>query len=371
MPAWPVVVFFGSVCVVCFTLPRRTTVCYHANMSVPVSNHKRNHGQFFTVGNPFVLTPFKKWFQSIPSFSGPNSILLEPFAGANDIIRLMREAGYNYPWACYDIDPPAPISQGLVVIQQDTLVNFPKGFEVVVTNPPYLARNSAVRRNLSYPQTRFDDLYKHALDITLAHTPYVAAIIPESFITSGLFHDRLSCVISLTSPMFDDTEHPVCLALFSPAMSLSSSDFQLYDENNLLGHYKELSAVLRPVPSGAIAWKFNDPQGVIGLNGVDNNKQASIFFVQGATIPSTAIKHSSRANTRISGLPSDIDPVALIECANVLLADYRSRTHDMMMTSFKGLRADGRYRRRLDFAAARNLLDHAVAQLRPPQSPGS
>lgn len=339
-------------------------------MSVPVSNHKRTHGQYFTVGNPFVLPAFRNWFQATPALSSPHPTLLEPFAGANNIVRLMREAGYDYSWACYDIDPPAPSSEGFTVHRQDTLANFPSGFDIVITNPPYLARNSAVRRGLPYPQTRYDDLYKHALDITLSHTPWVAAIIPESFITSRLFHDRLAAVISLTSQMFDDTEHPVCLALFSPAQVLSSTDFELYDQDNFLGMYKSLSSVLRPVPSGAVAWKFNDPQGVIGLNGVDNNKRASILFVPGSSIPSSSIKHSSRAKTRISGIPSDIDPAELIECANDLLAQYRVRTHDMMMTSFKGLRSDGRYRRRLDFAAARNLLDHAVAQLRSPKGPG-
>lgn len=343
-------------------------------MSVSVSNHKRAHGQFFTVGNPFVLDPFRAWFEAIPGVAASlkkgaktRPTLLEPFAGANNIVKLLSQAGYIYPWACFDIDPPQAQAEGFPVQQRDTLASFPSGYEVVLTNPPYLARNSAVRRGLAYPDTQYDDLYKHALAITLANVPHVAAIIPESFITAGIFHDRLACVISLTCPMFDDTEHPVCLALFSPVDRLQSCDFQLYDENTILGSYKDLASVLLPVQSGAVRWKFNDPQGSIGLRGVDNNKSASICFIPGAEIPSKDIKHSSRANTRISGLPSDISAATLIDKANELLEHYRTRTHDMMMTSFKGLRADGRYRRRLDFAAARNLLDHAVAQLR--QSP--
>lgn len=347
-------------------------------MSVPVSNHKRTHGQFFTVGNPFVLAPFRAWFEAIPSHlstSGANKgkgkgkgksralTLLEPFAGANNIIRLMSQAGYDYPWACFDIDPPAPVSEGFAVQKLDTLAAFPQGYTVAITNPPYLARNSAVRRKLPYPLTQYDDLYKHALAMTLDNTPFVAAIIPESFITAGLFHDRLHCVISLTCPMFDDTEHPVCLALFSPSEVLGSTDFSMYDEDTFLGKYKELSSVLLPVEHGAVAWKFNDPNGSVGLRGVDSNKSASICFIPGSDIPPSEVKHSSRANTRISGLPPHICPQQLIATANELLKDYRARTHDMMMTSFKGLRADGRYRRRLDFAAARNLLDHAVARL--------
>ena len=47
------------------------------------------------------------------------------------------------------------------------------------------------------------------------------------------------------------------------------------------------------------------------------------------------------------------------EVANELLATYREKTQDVFMTSFKGLRADGKYRRRLDFKTARAILAKA------------
>jgi hypothetical protein len=332
-------------------------------MSLPSSPEKRERGQFFTQGNPFVLAPFRSWFSRIPHAG--QTPLLEPFGGANHIIELMRQAGFDNPWQSFDIDPPAPIAQGVPVQRQDTLVQFPKGFEVVITNPPYLARNSAQRRKISYPETKFDDIYKHALDVMLKNVGYVAAIIPESFVVSGEFRDRLSHSISLTSKMFEDTECPVCLALFVPsAVKPNPQDFELWDEGQLLGRYEEFAKVLAPAPEGnRIKWKFNDPNGEIGLRGVDNHKHPSIRFVRGSEIDPALIKHSSRAVTRISGLSAGMDLDALIQCANAALDDYRLRTHDTLMTPFKGLRQDGRYRRRLDFAAARHLLDKCVKKL--------
>lgn len=338
-------------------------LCYDSLM--PDHSHrkrKRAKGQFFTVGNPFVLTPFRDWFRAIPLIH--QVTLLEPFAGANNIVALMRQAGYDNAWACFDIDPPAARSHGQQVVRRDTFKRCPKGYQVAITNPPYLARHSASRHKLPYPDIEHDDLYKHALEVLLTRVPYVAAIVPESFINAGLFHDRLHSVVTLTTPMFEDTDHPVCLALFSPRTSPLDSDFILFSDNARLGNYQELSSVLRPLEAGAIPWKFNDPQGQVGLRGVDNARTASIAFVPGHTIPSSEIKHASRLITRISGIPEDISLKALLDETNALLADYRAQTHDAMLTSFKGLREDGAYRRRLDFRAARHLLDHAVARLR-------
>lgn len=308
--------------------------------------------------------PFRTWFESIPD--GVRACLLEPFAGSNNIIRLMRDAGYENSWVCFDIDPPHDLAEGVLVQRRDTLADFPEGFEVAVTNPPYLAKNSAARRGLAYPITKHDDLYKHALEIMLGKVPFVAAIIPESFVVAGVFHERIWAAVSLTSKMFNDTDCPVCLALFVPSNTKENpADFEIWDEDRKLGDYLRFQEMLSPVTRiHRTPWKFNDPQGSLGLRGVDDTRCASIRFVRGETIPSSEIKHSSRAITRISGLPSDIDLDFFIEEVNKSIDCYRRNTHDALMTSFKGLREDGKYRRRLDFAAARNLMDHCVVEIR-------
>lgn len=320
---------------------------------------KRAQGQYFTTGNPFLFKPFRNWLEAIPGIS--EKTLLEPFAGANNIVSLVRQAGYTQAWSCFDIDPPSRIAAGEPVIRRDTFKRFPRGFDVAITNPPYLARYSATRHGLPFPDIPYDDLYKQALSLLLANVSYVAAIIPESFVNSGLFRDRLSSVITLTSPMFEDTAHPVVLALFSEKRG--DEDFTVYSENRLLGSYASLAAKLPQSPEVASAWTFNDPLGSVGLLGVDRIQGPTIAFVPGARIPSREIKISSRLITRISGLPKDVDLTSFLAIANQALEEYRIATHDVLLTSFKGVRRDGAYRRRLDFATARKFLDLALARL--------
>jgi hypothetical protein len=252
--------------------------------------------------------------------------------------------------------------------KQDTLESYPQGMQVAITNPPYLARNSATRRKLKYPHTRYDDLYKHALDIMLMHTPWVAAIIPESFITCKdiTLKTRLWSVISLNCEMFQETEVPVCLALFHQN---PTSDTLIWKANGQrVGTYKELKR-LNQLDSFQVKLKFNDPQGQLGLYACDNTKSPSIRFIDGNEISSDKIKGSSRAITRISGVPlSDYSLDELIKQCNSTLLQWREQTHDIFLTCFKGLREDGQYRRRLDWSNASRLIKHTLHTLHPHES---
>ena len=149
-----------------------------------MDNLKRELGRYYTVNNPFTLKPFNDWFVSIKDIS----VIIEPFAGTNNIPCLMNDAGFHYSWSCYDIIPTI-INKcpEFSVTENDSILNHPKKCKLVITNPPYLAKNSATRRNLKYPNTNHDDLYKECLEQMLLNSEYVAAIIPESFITAGLF----------------------------------------------------------------------------------------------------------------------------------------------------------------------------------------
>ena len=333
------------------------------SLTAPYLPHdaKRLRGQFFTTTNPFNLDPFHKWFKGIPAVA--ELVLLEPFAGANNIVGMLRDLGYSNAWDCFDIEPvnSDENATGVLVKQRDTLLNYPQGYEVAITNPPYLAKNSATRRGLPFPSSKHDDLYKVSLEVMLQETPYVAAIIPESFITQGIFHRRLHAIISLTCKMFEDTEVPVCLALFVPeAVKTDPSDFYIYAENRLLGTYASLKKHLTRFYGPGVPWRFNDPNGCIGLHAVDSQKCASIRFVVGADIPPDEVKETSRSVTRIGGdIPASCVAKIVAE-ANKLLGERRESTKDAFMTAFKGLRQDGRYRRRLDFAQARELLNLAA-----------
>lgn len=328
---------------------------------------KKMLGQFFTITNPFEVEPFKIWMDSIGIEE--ETIFLEPFAGANNIVNMIQDIGYKNKWHCFDIVPNNEQNKTEYIIEKkDTLKSFPKNYKIAITNPPYLAKNSATRSRIDYPNTKYPDLYLYSLDKMIKKVDYCAAIIPESFITSPIFINRLVIVVSLTCKMFDDTDCPVCLAMFSPQrdkkkFNLSKNDFIIYSMNERIGTYNELRKIISKDKSTGIKWIFNDPNGNIGLRGVDNTKCASIEFVRGEEINPNRIKVSSRSLTRISGLPQIYDIDQFINLLNKNLKEYREITHDVFLTSFKNLRSDNKYRRRLDFDTARYILNLTVMEM--------
>lgn len=328
---------------------------------------KKMYGQFFTIVNPFDIDVFKQWFQLIPE--GKREKLLEPFAGSNNIVKMIKDLGYNYNWGCYDIAPnDYNAAPEFPIIQQDTISCFPTGYSIAITNPPYLAKNSATRSGISFPYSNYDDLYKVCLDVMLSNLDYVAAIIPESFINANEFYDRLYAFVSLTCKMFEDTDCPVCLVLFMPKeqkikVKLPIDDFYIYRQNKKIGTYLQLKDK-KPVSKIAIEWKFNDPDGTIGIKCIDNTKNPSICFVPGNQIDKSKVKVSSRSITRVSGLPNDISINDFIKECNIKLNTYREETNDIFLTSFKGLREDNMYRRRLDFANAKVIMNSVVENIR-------
>lgn len=329
-------------------------------------NLKRLRGQFFTITNPFSVDIFFEWFKSIPNHQ--EIIILEPFAGSNNIVNLMDEIGFDNKWACYDISPSEiNNAKKYKVIEQDTLLNFPQGHTVCITNPPYLAKYSASRKGVEYPSiaSKYDDLYKYSLEVMLDNVDYVAAIIPESFITSNLFHNRLYAVIELNCKMFEDTECPVCLALFSPSNTIEDENsFRIFQSNMCLGTYGTL---LKYKPSDStLKLKYNVPEGILGIQCIDNSKEDSICFMRGELIPSDNIKPSSRLSTRLDipniELCDELLDNLVNEC-NKILKVYRRETSDVFLTAFKGLRKDGKYRRRLDYKTATNIIAKALNHL--------
>ena len=290
--------------------------------------------------------------------------ILEPFAGANNILKLVEESGYNLNWSCYDISPSDNPVYECDITKQDTIENFPSGYETCITNPPYLGKSSARRRHIDYPWEE-DDLYKVCMNLILDNCNYATLIIPESFITSDIHHNtentkRLWGVISLTNKMFNDTNCPVCLAMFTPK---GTDNVKVYSNNVFLGTLSELQNIDITGYTTSNHWIFNDKEGNIGVKTVDSQIESDCKFFHGEEIDPSLIKISSRAFSRISGLPSNIDRDEFIHECNNILNEYREQTKDVMLTSFKGLRKDGKYRRRLDFKTVKCIMNKALINL--------
>ena len=308
---------------------------------------KRTKGQYYTLGNPFSLAPFIEWANSIGLSSRK---ILEPFAGANHIIRSLQSIGLCNHSDSFDI---APADVG--VVQQNTIVSFPKGYDVCITNPPWLAKNSATRLKLSFPDSPYDDLYKHCLCLCLQHCNYVAALIPASYLHSNLFRRRLSRYILLHSEsIFNDTDNPVCLALFDKD---DVEDTCIYYDNKFIGNLSSLETHL-PIPWKECKITFNDPLGKLGLVTFDNIREPSIKFCNVEEIHHYPVKHSSRYFVRIECGIENIP--AAVSTLNGKINTFRNETCDLFLTPFKGIRKDGFYRRRMSFELAKRFIGSVV-----------
>ena len=314
-------------------------------MSTSVLNDKREKGQYYTLGNPFQLLPFRIWAEMCDL---SNKTVLEPFAGNGSIPKLLENNEFRpKSWQMFDIDP-----QDKNIQKRDTLSFFPKNYDVCITNPPWLSRNSATRKNLIFPKIcDYNDLYKFSLQQCLIHCQWVAAIVPESYIRTNMFFDRLSDFVSLlsdTGTMFDDTEHPVGLALFTPNYN---NRIRIWRDKTPLGTYKGLQQYLPNISTNKNI-RFNDPDGNLGLIAIDDTKKASIRFCTASEIPDNYVTYKRRSKTRIR-----LDYEPNIDAYNYMLNLIRANTHDVFMTAFKGVRKDGLYRRRLDWKLARSIID--------------
>jgi hypothetical protein len=315
------------------------------------SESQRELGAFYTQGNPFVFQAFQNWFKKVDS----KKVILEPFAGTRQIALLVEDAGFKATWEFFDIDPTLDN-----VVTRDSIADFPIGYEAVITNPPYLSFHFAQRKGIKLDKSLFlghQSLYQTSIELALRECKYVAMIIPESFITSGLFTTRLESVVSLPFEMFSDTDMPTCLALWGPELS---DDFEVWRQNEFLGKFKDLVTVLNPTEC-ASRIRFNDPAGNFGFRAIDDSVSESIYFCKPEEIPLEKVKVSARLLTRVN--VADVEDVdGLMAEVNQLITTWRHETQDVALTAFKGMRKDGVFRRRLDYANARSLLSQAICK---------
>ena len=319
-------------------------------------------GHFFTEKNVFIHVAFKKWWSIIPAKNKRH--ILEPFAGKNGIVDMLKKIEYvnkNVLYISYDIVP-----RHLDVQKLDTIKNFPQGYKLGITNPPFLAKNSATRNNINIQIEPYLDLYELCLKKCLDNLDYLAVIIPESFITSPYFKNRLYAVVSLTEKnIFKGTEQPVCLALF---VKKERDNFLIYRSHQLLGSLKQLSkkdTIFTKSKKSNYEILFHQLSGQFGFIATDaTSALKKMKMVTGDFIPDDQVSNSARLRLRILILKNN-KPIKVsslfIKNFNEFLENYRQETGDVFLTSFKGLRDDGLYRRRMSFVKLKMLLLNFLA----------
>ena len=162
--------------------------------------------------------------------------------------------------------------------------------------------------------------------------------------------NRLHYFVSLTSRMFSDTGHPVGLALFGPE---SVFDVEVWLDTKKVGLLSLLQKI-RPEPQKTgVSVTFNEQDGNVGLIALDNTREASIRFCDVKELDDYKVKSTGRHITKLV-----VDGNIRISEWNMFMNEFRELTSDVLMTCYKGIRKDGRYRRRCDWALARGIIHH-------------
>lgn len=326
-----------------------------------MKNQKQNLGQFNTKNDVWLRPHIVKFIKD----SGCHTVV-DPFVGAGDIFHGLWQCFDSY--IGYDIDPKLNWSIN------DSLVDIPEHQgAIVVTNPPYLAKNSAARNNLEsykyFSDNYYEDLYQLAIHRVLARYNKSVFIIPETYFQTGIFMSYLDNYTIIEENPFIDTDCPICVACFRTTndfMAIAGNNYKIYKNDDYLFNRFDLEDILFDFnSSGRCDLTFNDPNGNLGLRGVDGvDTYDRIRFCHPKDLKYDLdnIKESSRAITTIDVANVRIDD-EFINKANFLLWRLRDHTHDVVLSPFKNNNKLGRRRRRLDFKWARKIIEKTIEAL--------
>ena len=337
----------------------RMLVSKSGNKTVDIDISKVSLGSFYTTKSGWLTPEVRAFLENALAHSGGQ--LLDPFAGDGHLIDLVKSdpiLGKQVRQATgFDIQGSTwPINDSLVAIPNPTRA-------VIVTNPPYLANHSAKRKGVDQLVAKYfanstqKNLYRIALENSLASADYVVAIIPETFLLSTFPKHRLELAVVIQDSLFGDTDAPALVACFTKE---SCADARVFTGNQSIGTLAEILA-LRESTAPKQTIVFNDPKGRIGLRAVDGSDgESPIAFMPASEFDysSRKVMVSSRLMTYLD-LPdlSDDEIDSIIVRANSALKRIRKDSGDLVLAPFKGNDRNGRRRRRLDYALARRILN--------------
>lgn len=314
---------------------------------------KKDLGQYFTRNDIWLKPQIKDFMLN----SGVSSVL-DPFCGNGDLLKVARDLGFKN---CVGYDIDSTLNWKI----NDSLKYIEKTDALILTNPPYLAKNSAKRRKSPsykyFDGNNYSDLYLIALDRILDSSEKSVVIIPESFLQTGLFCERLHSLTVIEDNPFIDTECPVCVACFDDREK-DANEVAIFKNNEFLFTMDELNR-MRKKPKNTLPLTFNDKEGQVGIrciDGVQVNNNICYSKPDKLNYDLNKICTSSRSIT-VVGVETDKSIEKLISTANDILYDYREKTKDLLLCAFKGNQTDNSRRRRLDFATARAIMEEAVA----------
>jgi hypothetical protein len=306
-----------------------------------VLTEKQLLGQFYTTTDPFSISDaFAAWYEMVPK----NKPILEPFAGAGHLFSYI-----DSEWHGFDLEPNHPD-----VVQRDTIKDFPSGYKVCITNPPYLAKTVVSRKKLPV-SLNHEDLYLDALEKCLQCCEYVSAIIPSTFWNQNLFKDRLYAWDKFDMNLFSDTDNPAGVAYFVPNKVKSTRTFINGEEIHLTSENTPVSVNFPVIFNPKTLSKFL-------VNGIDTIEKTNIHIkkIDGFDVSKLLDKNGECKSTNRNMFPIECDYLDEDDLPkiNQIITNWRKETKDFFLTSFKSCKKDGKYRKRISFKEIRWILSN-------------
>lgn len=321
--------------------------------------NKTSLWQFFTVDSIWLRKHIKDFI-----IKSSVSIAFDPFAGWWDLLNVAKGLWFKSIMG-YDIDPD------LKWEINDSLINIPKiKNSIIITNPPYLSNYSAKRKwVLSYVEkyfntSKYDDLYKIALEKCIESNTKVVAIVPETFINSDFPKSKLHSITILEDNPFWDTENPVCVVCFD-WIDKSFDKILVYKTDNFIGTL-DFFENLRLTPTNNIKLSFNRIDWEIALRAVDMpnpNKKIEFMIKNKLEYDLKWIKESSRLITIIKIWDNVKNMDKYLQLCNQNLFYFREKCDDILLSPFKWNDKLWKRRRRLDYKTARAIMEKSFFEL--------
>lgn len=326
---------------------------------------KAQLGQFMTTQVAYILKginlPSSHPIVDLPSKSLDIKVM-EPFAGNLDLIR-----HYSVEAECYDIEPKDNKSCQSLIKQRDSLL-YPPSFsgKLVVTNPPYLAKNKAKDKTI-FEKYGEDDLYKCFLKLLLLDPCEGGVLIlPINFLhhlkdfvevyqilkmnvfEEQVFDDTTSsvCAFNFILRKSTKTERPIEITFYP---SLEKLDFIPSKENNWLigGEVFNLK--------GDGRYKVKKGDSMLLVKCIDDTQLIGMKLLREEHTGSS----SDRAYLSIVTQPalSEDEMAKLVKDFNQTLNGLRQKYKSMFLTSYR----EGT-RKRISFTLVYSLVEFILSQ---------
>lgn len=325
-----------------------------------MENKKIKLGQFFTKATLWLKPQVEDFIKNSKC-----NVAYDPFAGGGDLLKAANDILNFKEIKGLDIDA------SLEWETNDSLMNIPHiDNAIIITNPPYIAKQSASRKKIDLSQyfslSSYDDVYLIALDKMLEAQKQVVAIIPESFINSSYRQkSKIHSITILEENPFEDTENPVCVVCFD-GKEKNYNQIKVYKNDKLVNNLQNIFDI-RIEPSNSIKITFNTLEGWLGLRAIDSTDDKTFINFDYKENFDYDWEHNIKVSSRHLSLIQIDVPCGkrddFIKRCNEIIQQIRIDSSDILLTPFKGNTKSGVRRRRLDFRLARAIMEIAFEDI--------